>query len=91
MKFQTKDHHPALRLETLAIMLEALREIAEDGTLTAVRCRGIAVAALADAGYQPEDARQRLRESAIKLEAMSREIAQLRMEIYRELNGGSSE
>jgi len=78
-------------MKSFRVMLDALRSIAEDGTLTAVRCRGIAVAALADAGYPPEDARQRLRESAEILELMSREIAQLRMEIYRELNGGSSE
>ena len=70
------------------VMLDALRTIAENDALTAVQSQHLAETALAEAGYPLEDARQRLRESATQLEAMSREIAQLRMEIYRELNGG---
>jgi len=73
--------------EAYATARKALHDARHEAE-TAARCRGIAVAALAEAGYPPEDARQRLRESAAKLEAMSREIMRLRAEIARELNGG---
>jgi len=86
------NHHPPLQTyESNRIMLDALRTIAEDGTLTAVRCRGIAVAALEEVGYPLEDARQRLRESDGRLAMMSAEIARLRAEIASELNGEGSE